>query len=127
MTDVDTKQLIVEILNKAQEGRALSFRQILYWTDYVEYLKLARSTKLIIKTLETSAKNLFKEYCKDVIAGISDINKILAYSQLLDIVAFYKNELKTIRQMIDDYDEYLGDGHFWYSFLGGQRDIWNFR
>jgi hypothetical protein len=77
--------------------------------------------------LEISAKSLFKEYCKDVIAGISDVNKLLAHSQILDIIAFYKNELNTLRQMIDDYDEYLGDGHFWYSFLGGQRDIWNFR
>lgn len=127
MTDTDAKQVILEILNKAQEGRALSFRQIVYWTDYIEYLKLTRSTKLIIKTLEISAKNLFKEYCKDVIAGISDVNKLLAYSQILDIIAFYKNELNTLRQMIDDYDGYLGEGHFWYSFLGGQRDIWNFR
>jgi hypothetical protein len=126
MTDQDKTLLIQDIINKAVEGKALPFRPILYWGEFKYYCKCVASTKIIIKVLKQSANNLFKEYCKDVIAGISDINKLLAYSQFLDIISFYKNELKTIKQMIDDYDEYLGDGHFWYSFLGGQRDIWNF-
>lgn len=127
MTDAESKQLVLEIIQKAQEGQSRQFQYILYWSDFAYYWRLYKSTRLLIKTLRTSASNLFKEYCQDVIAGISDVNKLLAYSQFLDIIAFYENELKTIRCMLDDYDSYLGEGNFWYAFLGGQRDIWNFR
>jgi hypothetical protein len=75
--------------------------------------------------LRASASKLFKEYCKDVIAGISDITKLFAYARLQEIIAFYEKDLKTLKQMLDDYDYYLGDGHFWYSFLGGQRETWH--
>jgi hypothetical protein len=115
MADQETIQVIQDIINRAQEGRAFPFRTIIYWSEFQYFKGYARSNKLIIKLLRTSADNLFKEYCKDVIAGISDITKILAYAQMQDIIAFYQEELKTIQAMLDDYDEYLGN--FW-NFVG---------
>ena len=123
MNDAETTQLILDIINKAQEGRAQPFRSILYWSEFRYYRRWVISTKIIIRTLHKAANNLFKEYCRDVINEISEITKILAYSQLVDIIAFYENDLNTVQQMLDDYDEYLGNGNFWYSFLGGRRDI----
>lgn len=109
MTEQETTLLIYEILNKALEGDALPFNLITCWNEYLYYLKWSRSTKIVIKTLKTSANKLFKEYCKDVIAGISDITKLLAYKQLLDVTAFYENDLATVHKMLDEYDDYLGD------------------
>lgn len=124
MTDQETTILIQEIINKALEGTAQPFTPILYWGEFRYYSKWVRSTKLIIKTLRKSANNLFKEYCKDVIAGTSDITKLLAYQQLLDIKDFYEKDLKTIQSMLEDYDEYLGDfGNFINALLGGKREI----
>ena len=123
MTDATAKQLILDIINKAQEGQSHPFRPILYWSEFTYYRRWVRSTKLIIKTLKTSANNLFKEYCKEVVTGNSDVNKLLAYSQLLDIIKFYENDLNTVKRMLEDFDTYLGEGNFWYSFLGGRRDI----
>lgn len=125
MTDDEAKQLILDIINKPQEEKSLEFRQIIYWNEFRYYSRLYRSTSLVIKTLKVSANKLFKEYCKDIVAGTASVNKLLAYSQLLDIIAFYEADLSTIERMLEDYDEYLGQGHFWYSFLGGQRDLWN--
>ena len=123
MTDQDTTLLIQDIINRAQEGRAFPFRTIRYWSEFRYFQRYARSTKIIIRILRVSANNLFKDYCKGVIAGISDITKLLAYQQLLDIVDFYKEELKTIQAMVDDYDEYLGDlGNFVRAFFGERRD-----
>ena len=122
MNDTDLTQLILDIITKAQEGKAQPFRPILYWSEFIYYKGWVRSTKVVIKTLQVSADNLFKEYCKDVINGISEIVKLLAYSQLLDIVAFYENDLNTVQRMLDDYDTYLGEGNFWYSFFGGRRE-----
>jgi hypothetical protein len=123
MNDTETTQLISDIITKAQEGKAHPFRYILYWSEYRYYIGWTRSTKLIIKTLRSSADRLFKKYCKNVTAGISDITKLLAYSQLLDIIAFYENDLKTVQAMIDDYDTYLREGNFWSALLGGRREI----
>lgn len=124
MTDQETTLLIQEIIHKAEEGDSQQFKLIESWDEYMHYLKLIKSTKLVIKTLKVSANSLFKEYCRDVTSGISEIAKLLAYSQLLDIVAFYENDLSILRQMADEYDEYLGNfSNFWNSFLGGRRDI----
>jgi hypothetical protein len=121
MADQETIQVIQDIINRAQEGRAFPFRTIIYWSEFQYFKGYARSNKLIIKLLRTSADNLFKEYGKDVIAGISDITKILAYAQMLDIIAFYQEELKTIQDMLDDYDEYLGNFWNFVNALFGER------
>ena len=124
MTEQDTKLLVQDIINKAQEGRAHPFRPILYWSEFRYYHRWVFSTKIIIRTLKTSADNLFKAYCKDVIVGVSDVAKLLAYQQLLDITAFYESDLATIQSMLDDYDEYIDSfGTFINALLGGRREI----
>jgi hypothetical protein len=124
MNDTDVQQILLNIIQKAQEGQSLQFRFIMSWREFQHYQGVARSTKIIIRMLEDSNNRLFKEYCQDIIVGISDFNKLLAYNQLEDIIAFYEAELETLTRMLDDYDEYLSQGHFWYSFLGGERSLW---
>ena len=123
MNDTDATKLILDIITKAKEGSTQPFRSIRYWSEFRYYRKHAWTTKIIIKILRRSANKLFKEYCQDVIAGISDVKKLIAYNQLLDMVDFYRNELETIQAMLNEYDEYLGEGNFWYSFLGGRREL----
>lgn len=123
MTDQDTTLLIKDIINRAQEGRAFPFRTIRYWSEFRYFQGYAKSTKVIIRILRVSANKLFKDYCQGVIAGISDITKLLAYQQLLDIVDFYEEELKTIDAMLTEYDEYLEDlGNFVRALFGERRD-----
>ena len=122
MTDQETTQVIQAIIDKAQEGKSQPFRTILYWSEFRYYRGLKKATKLVIETLRISSKRLFKSYCEDVIAGVSDINKILAYTQLLDIIDFYQQDLETLQAMLTEYDDYLGEGNFWYSFFGGRRE-----
>ena len=120
------EQLLLNILNQAQEGKSIEFHFITSWEEFKFYRQSIISTKLIIKALRTGAKHLFKTYCKEVSTGSADLTKLLAYSQLQDVIAFYEKDLDTLKRMIDDYDEYLGQGHFWHSFLGGERTLpWN--
>lgn len=121
MTDQEITQVIQAIIDKAQEGKSQPYRTILYWSEFKYYRGLKKATKLVIETLRISSKKLLKSYCKDVIAGISDVNKILGYSQLLDIIDFYQEELETLEAMLTEYYDYLGEGNFWYSILGGRR------
>lgn len=124
MTDQETTLLIQDIVNKALEGKERPFRYILYWSEYRYYRGWVTSTKIVIKALKQSANNLFKEYCKDVIVGISDITKLLAYQQLLDIIDFYEAELKTVLAMINDYDEYICNfSNFIRALFGERREV----
>ena len=124
MTDQDFTLIIQDIITRAQEGKAFPFRPIQYWGEFRYFNRYVRSTKVIIRVLRTSAKNLFKDYCRDVIAGISDITKLLAYEQMQDIIVFYENELGTIQAMVDDYDKYLGNfGNFIGALFGERREV----
>lgn len=124
MNKTESDQLVHDIITKAVEGKAQPFRPIKCWTEFRYYVGVSRSTKLIIGTLRNSADKLFKEYCSNVANGTSDVTKLLAYSQILDVKAFYENELITIKKMLDDYDNYLGDwGNFFDAIFGGEREL----
>lgn len=122
MQNIEAQQLLLDILKCAEEGKYTDFHLITSWNEFRFYARSARSTKLITKTLKAAANNLFKEYCKDIVTGSTDVNKLLAYTQLQKVLAFYSKDLAIIQRMLDEYDDYLGHGHFWFSFLGGERE-----
>ena len=124
MIDQETEPLIQDIIDKAVKGKAQPFRLILYWSEFKYYKRLVLTLKLIIRMLTAAANNIFKDYCRDVIAGISDITKLIAYQEILEIKVFYENDLNTVNKMLDDYDEYLGDfGNFVRALFGERRDL----
>ena len=124
MTDNETTLIIQDIISKAIEGRAQQFRHILYLSEFCYYCRLCISTEIIIRTLTRAANNLFKAYCKDVIAGISEITTLIAYQQLLDVIDFYKDDLETVQSMIEDYNDYLHDfRNFIWALLGERRSL----
>jgi hypothetical protein len=120
MNNISAEQLLQEILEQA-EGKPSEFRFIQSIFDYKGCLRQYKATKLVIKILKTASKRLYKAYCKAVTSGISDVTQLLAYAQLDDVIAFYENELKTIYNMLDEYEEYLWQGNFIYALLGGER------
>ena len=123
MTDQETTLIIQDIISKAVEGKAQLFRPILYWSEYCYYCRLLLSTDIIIRTLTRAANNLFKAYCKDIIAGTSDITTLIAYQQLLDVIDFYNDDLETLQSMIEDYKDYLFDFRNFVGALLGERRL----
>lgn len=126
MTDAEINQMTLAIIEHAQEGQPLKFHYIKSWNEFQEYTRLNRSTKAVIKLLNNAANNLFKKYCKNVIAGSSDVTELVAYTQIQEYRDYYIKEAETQQKMLDEYDNYLGNwGNFWHSFLGGERDPWD--
>lgn len=121
MNDNEIQQILEEILDYAENGEPIEFRLIESLADYRSRLISYKATKLVIKMLKQSSKSLFKTYCKDVTFGISDVTKLIAYSQLADIILFYEQDLKTLYDMLDEYEEYLWRGNLFYSVVGGKR------
>ena len=124
MQYTDAQQLVSDIIEQAKKPNT-EFTFITTWNEFRFSWSKFRTIKLIIKTLKDAAKKLFKNYYKDIITGSADVNKLLAAKQLEDIIAYYGRELDTLERMLKDYDDYLGQGHFWYSVFGGERDLWN--
>jgi hypothetical protein len=62
--------------------------------------------------------------------GTSDVNMILAYCALLNVIRYYEEEAKIVTDMITEYKAYLSYGKLVYSFFGYQRpeeDLWDYR
>jgi len=121
MQNVEAQELLLQILEQAQEGKVTEFHLIMTMSECKFYYRRYRADKLIIRTLKSAAKRLYKTYCKEVRIGTADAGKLFAYVQLQEVINFYTRDLTTIKQMLSEYDEYLGQGNFWYSFLGGER------
>jgi hypothetical protein len=121
MDDKFAQQLTLEILRQVEERRFTQFRLLGNWQEYQLCQQSIISTKLVIKVLRQSASNLFKQYCKTVITGISDIYQLMAYTQLKEAEVFYNTELDTFGNMVDEYEDYLRHGNFLYAYTGGER------
>ena len=127
----ESRQILLNILDHAQTTKSMEFRFITGWSEFKFYWDKYSSTKLILRILRKCSKRLFKDYCKAVIAGTSDVNKLFAYQQLIRTISFYDNELVTLKDMLDEYDTYLGKGHFMEAFIFGmtrsREDLRDFR
>jgi hydroxymethylpyrimidine pyrophosphatase-like HAD family hydrolase len=118
----DAKQLIKSIIDYSHENDQISFKVITSWQELRFNKGKRRSFKLLVKALRSGSKRLLKKYYKSVKAGNSDINKLLAYTQWLKVIDFYKKDLETINNMILEYETYLAeDLNFLWALTGEIR------
>lgn len=113
--------IISKILEQAQERKFIKFHLIDTFEEFLGYCDREYSTKVVIKLLKRTANSILKEYCKTVTSGISDVTQLLAYNQIVDAVNFYKEDLKIVDSMVDEYTKYLCQGNFLHAVLGGSR------
>jgi hypothetical protein len=122
MQDIDTQELILKIIEQAQEGIQKEFHLITTWPEYRFYQDQEASFDAVIKVLRNCANSVFKEYLKAVAVGEAPFVKLLAYKQFQDIITYYKHEQHTIQEMLIEYHDYLAAGNFFRAFLGEVRE-----
>lgn len=130
MQNPEVQQMLLKIIEHAQTAESTEFHFLRNWAEYRFFISKRRSFKLLIKAVQNGADRLFKNYCKGIVTGESNFTKLLAYQQLLPVIAFYQHELQVIADMLDEYDAYLAKGNFLRSFLGDPRaeaDLVDFR
>ena len=91
---------------------------------------VARKTKAglykIIELYDCISKELYIEYCKQVKQSSHDFSMLVALKQYQQCVEFYKQELFTIADMLEEYKAYLWKGHFLTQFFYQQdREQWH--
>jgi hypothetical protein len=124
----DTRELIIALIDRAKSGEHTKFEQLRFFDDYAGARVIYSATRKVVATLEHSANNLFKNYCKAVKQQQADVNLLLAYKQLQLAISFYKEEVRIIKDILADYETYLCEGNFIKAFVFGEaRNTWNQR
>lgn len=123
MQDNETQQIILTILEQAETGKHEKFKYIVDFDQYQDYRKQYTYYKVLLKVLHRSAKKLLDDYCRTVTSGISDINQLLGYRQLILVIKYYDKEIDTTIKMLEDYESYLRAGNFWRSYFLGETRI----
>lgn len=123
MRETEAQEMIALLLNKAQENKHTEIRLITTYREFRAVKKQARALRIVLKILQNSANAVLKLYCKEVEVGEQDITKLLAYSQLLDVYAYYARELEIVNEMITEYDKYLDECDYLATLLGEVREV----
>lgn len=113
----DDKELLAEIIKRAEAGEHIKFEYIKSWREYKTRILNYKATEMLIKGIERSTKSLLKRYCSAVELGQGDVTTLLVRKALLDTKSFYDKELAMIDDMISEYDAFLHDGNFISQFL----------
>jgi hypothetical protein len=131
MLSIEDHQSLINILEYTHTAKPFEFRLITNWLDYCYYRRRHKAYKLLVRGLERSADQLFKKYCKAVTSGVSNVTSLLAYKRLVTAAIFYKKELDTLTDMIDEYETYLFSGNLCWTFILGcprtEDDMRDFR
>lgn len=75
-------------------------------------------------------KTTYKTYLKQIDLDQQDIQVLLALKQFEKCRAFYAKEIETLRDMIDEHNEYILSGHVLDTLVGNIRpdeDLVDFR
>ena len=124
------KDLMSELVYNAESG---NHRQFKYLRNYLEYRRarqVKRALAILVSSIKRSLKRQLKNYCKTITIGETDVIKLLAYSTSVKVLEFYEEELKTVTDMIIEYECYLVNGNLFDFILGSYRPeekLWDHR
>ena len=122
MPENETQQMILKIIEHAQSAKSSEFHFIRNWSEYRYYKGKSRSFRLVVNALTAGSKRLLKRYCRSIVEADGNLTTLLAYKQMLGVIAFYENEVDVLTNMINEYEAYLLTGGNWlFSILGEQR------
>jgi hypothetical protein len=124
----DTKELILALIKQAKSGEHTKFERLRSFNEYIAGRVTYRAISKVVTDLDYSADNLFKSYCKAIRKHQADVNVLLAYKQIQQAVIYYKDEQKIIKDILEDYEDYLWEGNFIKAIIFGEmRNLWNQR
>lgn len=124
------KDLIAELVYNTERGQHRQFQYLRNYREYFRARRLKRALALLVSSIKQSLNRQFKNYCKAVTAGETDVIKLLAYCTTVKVLYFYEEELRIVNDMIIEYECYLVNGNLLDFVLGCQRPedkLWDHR
>ena len=114
-------ELAEQLIKRAKEGDHSKFEFIRSLEEYFAARMIKKALKKVVKSFSTPRNNLYTAYIKDIEEGINDLNVILAFSELEQVIKFYDDEIGIVSDMIDEYVSYVHSGHIWDTLVGNYR------
>lgn len=103
----EDKNLVLDFIETAEMGEHSQFQFIRSREEYKLICAMRRGLKVLVRGLEKSASNLFKQYYSDIVNNNTDVNKLIAYCLCQNTLEFYKEELRIAFDMMEEYECYL--------------------
>ena len=125
MANTDLAQFLAEIIEYATTSPNTEFRQICCLEEYIFYKKKIKSCNMLIKALNNTSKRLFNNYCKSIKIGTANFTVILVNQRVYQTIEFYKREIDTYLDMLEDFKLFLklSINNLVFILLGGVRQI----
>jgi hypothetical protein len=112
-TAEEQEQLFKELVTKALENKEhAKFEYIKNITEFFVVRKCCKALRKVIKVFQSIADSLYKNYCQQVGEDQQDFNLLFVYTQYKLCIQYYTKELEIALDMLDEYDVYVGKGHF---------------
>jgi hypothetical protein len=73
------------------------------------------------KLFKKMYKAAYENHVKNVLLGIQAVETLIIIKQLKQCVDYYQKEAEIIQDMINEYDEYILNGHIIDTLLGRPR------
>lgn len=130
MMNDNSLELAEQLIKRAKEGDHSNFEFIRSLEEYFAAKTIKKALKKVVKSFDTPKTNLYNAHIKSVKEGEDDLNVILAFSELVQVVKFYEDEIGIISDMIDEYVTYVHSGHILDTLIGNYRkeeDLVDFR
>lgn len=125
-TPEEQEELYEALTEKALSGEHTKFEYVRNITEWGVLRKAKSGLKKVIELYELIKSSMYKTYCKQVLVGEQDFNLIYSLRQIMECKVFYENELLIVQDMLEEYDAYVGSGHFMDQVLFGRnRETWH--
>lgn len=108
---MDTRELVIKLLSKVQEGDYTDFQLIRNYKDYLSLQTARRVVSTMVGRLYRSASKNLRLYCRAIRNGSAEVSKLLVYKGIYIAAEFYERESTVMGDIIYEYACYLSAGH----------------
>ena len=117
----DNVKLLKELLVKVENKEHLEWEFVVSIFDWFDKLRLKAAIKHLLKGFNKTIRVLVKTQCHNIKNSIPSFEITYTIKQFLDIVNFYKEELKILDDMFAEFRQYVLKGHILDTILGNIR------
>ena len=118
-TKLDT---VAQLIERALKNQHCNWEFIKSFEEFLMTLELVCAHKKIVKGFVKSTKSLYKVCRKSIKNDKSDLDVVISLTELEQTVMFYKAEIRTLEDMLQEFRAYTNKGHLAEMILGYKRE-----
>lgn len=119
--DLLTEELL-ELVERAEAKRHLNLQRIESLRDYSDAKTERKKTKIYADCFKKVSVNLLEKYTEALKQNQRDLTLLTDANLLDEYAAFYREEVEMYDNIINEYYNYLKQGHIIDAFLGKERE-----